>query len=194
MGFDWKSLIKTVAPTVASIFGTPAAGVGVKFLLDGLLPPDQVPQGQDAQEVKMAELMQGATPELLLKIKERDQQFLVSMKDLDLKAFAQEVDDRKSARQRMVDMAKAGKSDLTPPLMALLVCSSFGYAEYWVFANASQIKSITVDMAILVGRILGTVDSAFMLVLSFYFGGMFKNGEGDRKAFRSTDPKTSGGK
>jgi len=187
MAFDWKALVKSVAPTVASIFGTPAAGVGVKFLLDGLLPPDQVPVGQDAQETKLSELMQSATPELLLKIKERDQAFLVSMHDLNLKGFAQEVDDRKSARQRMVDMAKAGKAEKITPLLATLVCVSFGYAEYWVFANAVQLKTITVDMAILVGRILGTVDAAFMLVLSFYFGGVFKSESGQRAPFRTTD-------
>ncbi len=38
MDFEWKTLVRTVAPGIASVFGTPLAGLGVSALLNVLLP------------------------------------------------------------------------------------------------------------------------------------------------------------
>ena len=67
--FDWKGLIKQVAPAIASTFGGPLAGMGVSALSTALLGKT------DGQEKEIAQALSTATPDIILKIKQADNEF-----------------------------------------------------------------------------------------------------------------------
>ena len=69
-------------------------------------------------------------------------------------------DDRDSARKREI-----ATGDNTNRRLAYLIVVVFGAAQYMVFTH--QFPS---DQAIMVARVLGTIDMALGLVLGYYFG------------------------
>ena len=69
-------------------------------------------------------------------------------------------DDRASARQREI-----ATGDSTNRILAYLIVVVFGAAQYMVFTHP-----FAQDQAIMVARVLGTIDMALGLVLGYYFG------------------------
>ena len=74
-------------------------------------------------------------------------------------------EDRNSARQREMALAAAGKSDSTNKYLSYLIVGVFGAAQYMVFTH-----TFPPDQAVMVARVLGTIDMALGLVLGYYFG------------------------
>ena len=109
----------------------------------------------------------------MLKLKTAEQTFKLDMKrlDIDLEKFLDEnaTKDTASARSLKVEWLRSDKFDYEPILAALVVLA-FGYAEWWVFYYATLTRTMEPNQAILVGRVLGTIDAAFMLLLSFRWG------------------------
>lgn len=172
--FDWKTLVRTVAPSIASVFGTPLAGMGVTALLNVLLPPDAArPAPGDAEDVIKQALL-GANPDLMMKVKQAEQQFLLDMKrlDIDLEKTLDQLDvqDRSNARDLKVNWLKTDKWDYEP-VLAALVLVAFGYAEFWVFGYASStVEPMDANKAMLVGKMLGMIDAGFMALVLFRWG------------------------
>lgn len=96
MSFDWKSIVKTVAPMLGIALGGPLAGLAVKTIGDKLLG------NPDASEEDIANYVMQATPEQLIKLKE-----------LDVTFYQLQVQDRDSARQREMVV-----KDSTPSILA----------------------------------------------------------------------------
>jgi hypothetical protein len=164
--WDWKSLVKTIAPGIASVFGTPLAGMGVTALLDAILPTDAAKPTNP--EAYLAKALQSVNPEMLLKIKTADQAFALEMKKLDIDVMKLAQQNTDGARTLKMEWLKSNKFDYEP-ILAFLVVAAFGYSEYWVFANAPT-AALSTDMSMMVGRMLGIIDSAFMLLLTFRWG------------------------
>ena len=59
MGFDWKSLVQSVAPTIATALGGPFVGLGVKALSQAVLG------NEEGGEIEIAAALAGASPEML---------------------------------------------------------------------------------------------------------------------------------
>lgn len=165
--FDWKGLLKTVAPGIASVFGTPIAGLGVSKLLDVLLPAG-APQPEDP-EAYIKEALKTATPDVLMKIKAQEQQFQLDVKRLEIDLAKVNQQNTDGARALKMEWLKTGKWDYEP-ILAMSVVGSFFYAEYWIFHNLTSVQAMSVNAAVLIGRLLGMIDSAFMLLLSFRWG------------------------
>ena len=108
MDFNWKSLIGTLAPTIALALGGPVAGVAVAALGSAL------GLGDGATEQQVAAAMQNLTPDQILAIRQENDRFEAEMaqKKIDLAALV--VDDRKSARDRE---ARVGNSRV-PEMLA----------------------------------------------------------------------------
>lgn len=104
-----KSIIGSVAPTIASVIGGPAAGAAVNGLCGILgLKADSKPE-----DIEKA--LQNASPEFWLKLKE----FEFKYKELEIKEQAIHHEDRVSARMREVNMSESGQRDYTPTILAL---------------------------------------------------------------------------
>ena len=89
---NWKSIIGTVAPTIATALGGPMAGAAVKFLGSQFLGDE------NANEEKVANFVRRANPETLMQIKQADQEFALQMERLGVDVFKLESEDKKDAR------------------------------------------------------------------------------------------------
>lgn len=158
MDADWKSIVRVVAPTIASVFGTPLAGMGVTALLNVLLPSDTASPVDPEAYLKQA--LSVANPDLLLKIKQADAQFSLDMKKLDVDLETVRASDRSSARGREIAL-----HDRTPAVLAFCVCTGF-------FGILSAMLTMNIPDsghdALLV--MLGALGGAFGAVVSYYFG------------------------
>lgn len=153
-GAQALQVLRTVAPTIALAVGGPfgpLAATAISAVL-GTAPGDS----------KAAEAaLLTATPDQLLALKKAENDFTVQMKTLEIGEEKLSFDDTASARAREVAV-----KDSTPKIIAYLVIFLVLIAEGSMFF-IGQPKSID---GVVLGRILGTLDSALMLVLGYYFG------------------------
>jgi len=90
---SWKSILSSVAPTIATALGGPFAGTAVKFLAGKLLGDE----GKSQDEVE--QFILGASPEQLVNIKKLDNDFKLDMEKLGVDVFKLEVADKGNARE-----------------------------------------------------------------------------------------------
>jgi hypothetical protein len=154
MNFGQTALqvLKTVAPTLALAVGGPFGPLAAAALHAALGTTDQ----KSAETALLA-----ATPDQLLALKKADNDFAVQMEQLGIEKDKLSFDDTASARLREMTV-----KDLTPRIIAYLVIVLVLIAEGSMFF-IGQPKSVD---GVVLGRILGTLDSALMLVLGYYFG------------------------
>jgi len=153
--FDWKSIVRTVAPGLATALGGPLAGVAAAALSDALLGR---PDGSEA-DISQAVAVGGA--DALVKIKAAEQAFQVRMRELDIDLERIHQADRDGARKR-----EAASGDTwTPRLLAIgITCGFFGVLS-WLLAEG---KPETGGDALLV--MLGALGGAWASVVAYYFG------------------------
>lgn len=116
---NWKSIVGTVAPTIATALGGPMAGAAVKFLGSQFLGDE------NATEEKVAEFVKSANPEDLLRLKQADQEFQLQMEKLGVDVFNIEAEDKKNARKEhkhsiMPAVLSVGLTFLVAAIVSLL--------------------------------------------------------------------------
>ncbi|MBT4078669.1 MAG: hypothetical protein HOE78_18990 [Gammaproteobacteria bacterium] len=157
MSFDWKSLVKTVAPVLGTALGGPFGGMATKAISNALLGEDETTTGHELEN-KISEVLQ-RDPESLLKLKKADQDFDTRMKELDVDILKIAADDRNSAR----DLQKVTKSWIVP-LLATVTVACFFAVVFWVLSGKVTLEST------LLGFVLGQVSSKAEQVYNFFFG------------------------
>lgn len=155
--FDWKSLVKTVAPWIGTALGGPLGGMAVEAVGAALGLQDKT-----VDSVKSA--LSGVTPEQMLALKNADQQFALQMQAL---GFKQESDletiaaaDRNSARDMQV-----AKPSMVPAVLSLIV--TLGYFGI-LFGMLFGVLDASDSNALLI--MLGSLGTAWGMVMSFWFG------------------------
>jgi hypothetical protein len=156
-------LIGSVAPTLATAMGGPVAGMAVKAISNALFGHEN---GTDED---IAAALANPTSDQLAALKKIDADFKVQMKSLDIDLEKIAAADRDSARNMAI-----ATHDWTPRALAVAIVLSWGVVQWFLLHNV-----IDASMRELVARVLGTLDGALMLVLSYYFG----------SAHKHTDPK-----
>lgn len=153
MKFDWKSIVGTVAPVLATALGGPLAGVAVKAIAAGLGKPD-------AKESEVAELVAAGDPHTLVKLREIDREFEKHMAQLgiDLEKIAAE--DRANARAREVSLG----GDWTVRILAYTIIGSFCTLVFSVLFG-----QITAESTI-AGAVIGYLSAKAEQVTAYYFG------------------------
>lgn len=154
MAFDWKSIVATVAPGIATALGGPLAGMAVSALSTKLLGKP------DATQAEVQTAILAASPADLLKLKEAEMDFQKAMAEAGIKLEEIAAGDRANARDREIKT-----QDWTPRILAAVVVVGWVGVQWYLMRNV-----IDGSMRELVARVLGTLDSALMLVLSYYFG------------------------
>lgn len=119
----------------------------------------------DGDSISTAIATAFATPEQRAALIKAEQDFQVQMQQLGYQ-HAEEIEqiaakDRDSARNREIQV-----KDKTPRILALVVIVLTFAGEGWYFTHGAPANASPE----LIGRILGTLDSALILVLSYYFG------------------------
>lgn len=159
MSFDWKSIVRNVAPEIASFLGTPAAGVATKFLADQFLGDPK------ASEKDVASAIQNASPDQLLKLKQCDQDFKEKMASLNLDAQKLVIQDRDSARQLF-------KVNIWPQIIlsALFVIGYFSLIGILIWMMSKDGLQINVQILGILTTVLGVLTAAIPQIMQFWFG------------------------
>lgn len=143
---DLKSLLTNIAPTIATALGGPAAGIAVKFLSDKLLgKPNATPE-------EIAQAINSATPEQLIKLKELDANFAIEMGRQGVDLYKTEVDDRKDARKY---------KDVATDILAFVYISAF-FGTIFYFSKAGTLNSES--------NLIAGLRDVLILIFSYYFG------------------------
>lgn len=144
MTFDWKSLVRSVAPTLATALGGPFMGLGVKAISTAILGKE------DGNEDEIATALMGATPKMLFELKAADKKFKVTMKELDVKIEDLEGKDRASARERQIVL-----KDRVPEYLAYVLTAGFFGCLFALFKYT--FPEANKDIIVLLVGSLGTV-------------------------------------
>lgn len=154
---DWKNLVGTVAPMLASAITGPLGGAAVDMIGHAL--------GLDEKtEATVKQALQGVTPEQMLALKNADQAFAEKMQELGF-ANAKDMEqlafqDRDSARQRE---AKVG--DKTARNLAYAITVGF----FGIMA-ALMLVSLPKGSENVLYVMLGSLGTAWTGVVAYYFG------------------------
>jgi hypothetical protein len=160
--------LKMIAPTIATAVGGPFGTMAYGLIAHQLkISPDDAKATIEAGKLTA------------------DQIASVQLAEIEIKAKAQElglnfeqlaVADRKSAR----DMQITTQSKI-PPMLAVLIVIAWATIQGFLLTHV-----IDASMRELVARVLGTLDGALMLVLSFYFGSSSSSDSKDSMLHQST--------
>lgn len=159
---DLGNAILNVAPTIAGLFGGPLAATGVQALSNAIFGH---PNGS-TDDIQKA-ITQGLTPEQIVAIKQADDTLKSKFVDAGIQLEQIDATDRASARTMAVQT-----KDWTPRILAALVVVGWVSVQWFLLTHV-----VDQTMRELVARVLGTLDSALMLVLSFYFGSSSSSSE-----------------
>lgn len=153
---DWKSTLGALAPTVASALLGPLGGAAVSAI-GGILGIDAPTQDKIAKAIQSGQL----TPEQLSEIKKLELQYQNDEKERGFRYAELEFKDRDSARQMMAVSGAKTPAVLTWIIVSLVLGLEGAVLFYGTPEGVSEI---------VLGRVLGTLDTALMMALAFWFG------------------------
>lgn len=156
MSFDFKSLLESVAPTMATVLAGPEAGLAVKALSDHFLGKP------DGSRDEIAVAMESATPAQLLALKQADIEFKEHMADLGIQTQAQ--DNANTASARALGIAKGIKPQVI--LSAFFVLGYFGILAA-IFTGFARIPTEVHDLVV---TLIGTLGAGVVQILNYWFG------------------------
>lgn len=146
-----RDVIAAIAPTLGTALGGPLGALAGTMLSTAL--------GGDSKAAETAIL--SGNPDALLKIKQAEMDFKAKIAELGVEEDKLHFDDVSNARNREVTV-----KDSTPRYLAYGIVVLVVVLEGLLLFHG---QPVLVDGVVL-GRIMGTLDSALMLVLSYYFG------------------------
>jgi len=150
---DLISMVSKFAPAIGTALGGPLGGMAVSALAKQFGVADEVAAVTKAIQ---------ADPEAALKLKQ-----------LENDKFKAVLADKESARNREATIATSEKAPLInkliSPLLALVVVTAWVGIQYTLINT-----TVPQEMRELVARVLGTLDGALMVILSYYFGASTK--------------------
>jgi hypothetical protein len=153
---DWKSVVGTVAPWLATALGGPLAGEAVQVIGNALGLSEKT-------EATIKNALAGLTPEQMLAIKQADNEFALRMQQAgfaNVEAMeALHVQDVSSARDRQVQT-----KDSTNTVLAYTVVGSF-----IAMVGTTLLGYSSIDSA-LAGTLVGYLSAKAEQVMSYYFG------------------------
>ena len=163
---DW---LKQIAPTIATCLGGPLAGLAVTAVSKALgIDEDKVQDTIDEGKL---------SAEQIAAVKQAEIELQKSAQELGLNFEQLAVEDRKSAR----DMQSQTKS-IVPPLLAMLVTAGFfGILAALMMGYATKSDELMI--------MLGSLSSAWIGVISFYFGSSAGSQAKDQLLHQSTPTK-----
>ena len=154
---NWKQVIGSVAPTLATALGGPLAGAAVSAI-GNALNLDTPSQATIAKVIEEGKL----TPDQLSELKKLELQYQSEEAERGFKFADLEFKDRDSARKWNTE---GGIQTNLFVMSCILLCITLGSEIYVLFRGIPQGVS-----EIIIGRVLGLMDAVAMMVLAYYYG------------------------
>lgn len=152
---SWKEALATVAPTIATALGGPVAGMAAKVACDALGI-----EGNDEAALEAA--VASGDPEVLVKLKQAENDFKVELKRLGIEEKKLDVQDRGSARE----LAKA-RGIIVQALLTGVFVVLFSWLLALIFTGEEVVHPTMRDIA---NFLLGTLTGGLIQILNFWFG------------------------
>ena len=147
-------LLKGLAPTLATAVAGPLGGMAVSALANKFGVADSV--------------------ESVAKAIAGDPQASQKLAELELEYAKLDMADRDSARKNEAALATSENTPLlnksVTPILALVVVVAWGLIQYHLLTHV-----VPNEMREIIIRVLGTLDGALVMVLSYYFGASHKH-------------------
>lgn len=150
----WKQLLGQLAPNIGLALGGPLGGMAVSALCDAL----GLPAGSKEADIEKQLL---TNPDKLVELKKAELAFKQRLAELEIDLERVHSEDRNSARQREMAI-----KDKMPGILSVVITGGFFVTLYQVFVNG---VAPGVD-SMLVGALLGTLGTAWISVVTYYFG------------------------
>lgn len=153
MSFDWKKTLATVAPTLATALGGPLAGVAVNVLAKAF--------GVTPDEASVSNVIATSDPEVLLRAKQAEQDFIVRLEQLGIEREKILFQDRDSAR-------KLFSVDKKPQILL----SVLFIAGYFIILGCimSGILVVPAEFKDILVLLLGIITREVPTIMQFWFG------------------------
>ena len=161
---DWKKLVGAVAPTLATFLGGPLAGLATTVLSKTLLGRE------DGSEEELAQALLHPNPETMLALKKAEQDFVVQLKELDIKEEEVHQKDRDSARQRDIQTKDGINKGLALMFTLGFFAVLYAYMTMIIPDQAAQPLNL----------MLGALTAGLLKILDYYFGS--SKGSADKTA------------
>ena len=165
------SWLEQVAPTIATALGGPLAGLAVTAISKVI--------GIDEKDVQATIDSGKMSADQIAQLKFAELEFQKQTQELGLNFEKLAVDDRKSARDMQIST-----HSFVPAMLSVLVVTAWAVIQYFLLTHV-----IATEMREIIIRILGTLDAALMLVLSFYFGSSNSSQAKDKMIYNSVPSK-----
>jgi hypothetical protein len=158
---DWKSVLGSIAPTLATALGGPLAGLAVEQLGKtlGLNANGALPTAKDVQAVLESSQL---TSDQIAAIKQAEIALKVRMRELDIQEESLGLNDRANARDANV---KGGVQKELFYLSLIILLGTLGTEVAVLFHGYPE--NIP---ELVVGRVLGLLDSVALMVLAYWYG------------------------
>ena len=160
--FNWRALVGTVAPTLGAALGGPLGGMAGAVIAKAVLGREK------ATDVELSSALASATPEQLLALKKADQDFAVSMKQLDVDVFKLETADVQSARSMFAINYW--------PQITLSIIFIGGYFSIMALYISGHVV-IPADVKDTVTVLIGIMSASVTAIMAFWFGSSFGSRE-----------------
>jgi hypothetical protein len=151
-----NELLAKLAPLLGTAIAGPFGAIAASFIADKIGLPEKT-----VQAVSDALSADKLTPDQVAQVKLAEIEFKKWMADNEIKREQLVFDDRKSAREMQISTKSVTPSVLT--WIVVVLCLSF--EGLMLFGQMPKPAS-----EIVLGRVLGTLDGALMMVLAFWFG------------------------
>ena len=152
---DWKSIVRQVAPTIATALGGPLAGLAAKTLGDGLLGDSRASESDISQAL--------LDPDGLLKLKTLESEFKIKMRELDVNVYTLAQKDRESARSMAIATGNG------PQVLISSIFIGGFFLILWILFVAEVTMTESQDR--MAYTLLGILGSAVTMIIKFWFGG-----------------------
>ena len=164
---EFRKLIATVAPGLATALGGPLAGIATRAIAGKLL-------GKDAAEItdpaQLEAALGGMSGSDMVKLKEAELAFQREMKEAGVEMERVAAQDRDSARQRQVNM-----KDWTPSILGAVILVGFFAILAYLFKFGMPESSVEVLLLM-----LGALSTLVSQVANYFFGSSVGSKNKDR--------------
>jgi transposase-like protein len=151
---DLIKMLSSFAPALASAVAGPLGGAAISAIA--------------------AKFGVGDSVEAVAKAIAGDPAAAAKLQELELEYAKLAAADRNSARKRELEIATSASAPFlnksVTPILALIIVLAWGFIQYHLLNNI-----VATEMREIVIRVLGTLDGALVMVLSYYFGASHKH-------------------
>lgn len=157
MSFDWKKVVRSIAPVIGVAIGGPFGGAAASALSNALLGKPE------ASEEELSQAIEKATPEQLVALKKADNDFKLKMRELGVKESELVYKDIQGARNLF-------SINIWPQIvLSGIFIIGYFFILYYVLSGVMASDTPN-DVKMLIAALIGVITGEIPRIMAFWFG------------------------